>query len=462
MAGSTRVHAAKKEDFSTQTVNEDGYASGQNGSKHPVPFGPDPVSTKPEKRPHIAPFVKKLYTILNDPSTHSIIDWCPGGKSFKVPDRYKFEQEGFRKLSDCEEYWHPNFQHGQHSLLKFLLRSDSKQASRNVPASQPTSLPSPVPPPLPALVPAPAPAPEPAPAVTSLFEPHGKGTACADASLADLEAKVHHLDCVHACMAARMEEQDRMLRENVEMLRAMKQFVLQMAARCYPAVAEACKEMGGDHAAMWHLLPSPPPTTDSICEHPRDEAMDNMHVQPEPAGAHPGGAGSRGGAGSGGAGIGDDAGQCRADGAHACFNAQPGSSSEPQPQGVQMEAGPVVAESGEEASGTVTVGVGGTGGLAWEAGNADADACPGTPIEAYFNFGRYDQDFPPDVPMPTDNGGSLCVPLSVDAVGDDTVVESLGVQKLPNMQAGLEMGQISPQDVFGAGEKGPWDYDAMS
>eukprot|EP00899_Mesostigma_viride_P010294 jgi/Mesvir1/19266/Mv10346-RA.1 len=323
--------------------------------------------------------------------------------------------QGFRKLfsisSEQDEYWHPSFQRGQYSQLKFVQRSDSKQASRNVPASLPTAE-------APAPAPAPEPAPAPAPALASFYEPHGNATAYAGASAADLEAKVHHLERAHACMTARMEEQDRVLRDTAEMLRAMQHWAWQVAALCNPAVAEACKGMGGDHTAMWHLFFPGQSVFDQLSpSSPFDMPASPRSKPPPPR-------------------------PCGAGGAHACFNAHPVSSSDAQPHGGQMEAGPGVAVSVEEADVTVTVGVGGTGGLTGEAGDADADACPGTPIEELEQL--LDEEFldlvvPLDAPMPTDNDVPLPVPGSVDLAAHGTGMEVSGAQLLLTMHLVMDM-----------------------
>merc|ERR1712137_362840 len=106
-----------------------------------------------------APFVRKTFEIVSDPSTDSIVCWSPSGTSFLILQEHSFQKEilpkyfkhdnlcsfirqlntyGFRKVSGPKdgtdnylEFEQPDFQKDQPDRLKFMKRkqNSSKKSS---------------------------------------------------------------------------------------------------------------------------------------------------------------------------------------------------------------------------------------------------------------------------------------------------------------------------------------------
>jgi len=100
--------------------------------------------------PNAAPFVRKTYEIVSDPSTNAIVCWSPSGDSFLILQEHLFQKEilpkyfkhdnlcsfirqlntyGFRKVSGPKdggesylEFEQPDFQKDKPERLKFLKR----------------------------------------------------------------------------------------------------------------------------------------------------------------------------------------------------------------------------------------------------------------------------------------------------------------------------------------------------
>jgi len=108
-----------------------------------------------------APFVNKVWLIVNNPANHQYIRWVPGGRSIIIVDREGFEKQllpyyfkhkqftsfvrqlnmyGWHKVQDLsagtmqsnEEHWqfaNPNFIQGQPQLLKDIVRNKGHRPS---------------------------------------------------------------------------------------------------------------------------------------------------------------------------------------------------------------------------------------------------------------------------------------------------------------------------------------------
>ncbi|XP_027071739.1 heat stress transcription factor A-2d-like [Coffea arabica] len=69
------------------------------------------------------PFLLKVYDIVKNPETDSIISWSSSGTSFIVWDPHRFAAEGFRKINwDRLEFQNAWFQKGKKSWLKKIKR----------------------------------------------------------------------------------------------------------------------------------------------------------------------------------------------------------------------------------------------------------------------------------------------------------------------------------------------------
>ncbi|XP_027156013.1 heat stress transcription factor A-2-like [Coffea eugenioides] len=69
------------------------------------------------------PFLLKVYDIVKNPETDSIISWSSSGTSFIVWDPHRFAAEGFRKINwDRLEFQNAWFQKGKKSWLKNIKR----------------------------------------------------------------------------------------------------------------------------------------------------------------------------------------------------------------------------------------------------------------------------------------------------------------------------------------------------
>ncbi|XP_071933517.1 uncharacterized protein [Coffea arabica] len=94
---------------SATPLAKEGYANGASSSSSWVRAPP--------------PFLFKVYDIVKNPETDSIISWSSSGTSFVVWDPHRFAAEGFRKINwDRLEFQNAWFQKGKKSWLKKIKR----------------------------------------------------------------------------------------------------------------------------------------------------------------------------------------------------------------------------------------------------------------------------------------------------------------------------------------------------